>query len=188
MVARVPAESARKSAPASDVRQVDEFADAEPVTTEARAASALAVRAYGSYPAPKGVPRRVWTRTLAEIRAFDRAHALDFAVLHALFARECAAAYQRPYARSLSADWIALRDLVRERGVRGAESAIRRAFDEPLLVGCGIESPGIVVVWADALLAIDDEQLGRDRSRLSAEQADLCRAVIAERESARGGA
>lgn len=181
MGATVSAESARKSAPASEVRSVDGERDDAPLTLEARAASALAARAYGSYPAPEGVPADIWARECAATEVFDREHATDFVAIHDAFAHAYRDAYLRPYTRTLHSDWSVLRLLVREHNPAFALVLVDRAFSEPLLVGAGIETPVIVLNWAGTLGATT-----RRRSRLSRPQASLCRRVIAE--NARGGA
>lgn len=178
MVSTVSAESARKSAPASESWPVDLDSGSAPLSPQERAASALAAREFGSNPAPRGSVHEAWD---AERREFDAAHALDFVSVYDAFAHAYQDAYGRRYERTLHADWKSLRDFVREFGWHTALEVIDRAFSEPLLVGAGIRSVGVVHNLAATLVA--PRPLGV-RSRLDAAQRRLCEAVIAERAGA----
>lgn len=91
-------------------------------------------------------------------------------------------AYGRSYRRTFHDDRMRLALLLRDCGGSRAlaSTLIARAFAEPLLVECGIDSPRLVVAWASTLA-----QPARGGTRLSRAQQRLCRAVIAERAGGR---
>ncbi len=152
--ARKPAPSCEKSSRSKPV-VVGELSIAE------RADSAIAARGYGSKPAS----------------AFDRGHRAAFVAVHARFRRRYRRAYGRVYPRSIHTDWRALRELIREVGAEWAEVVVERVFDEPLMVGAGVESMQLVVAWWPAMVR---HRRKASDSRLSREEQALMRTVIRE--------
>lgn len=182
MVVKGSAESARKSAPASDVVRVAVSDETLSESFLVRGARARLARQRGSNPAPRGVPPAVWKAERALVDLFDLACAADYVRLHDAFAFAFRTVYGRDYDRSLDADWAVLRLLVRELTVERALVAIDRAFREAWLVGAGIDSPALVLNRSSRLL----EQENGDRSRLTPQERRLCARVMAERQRAGG--
>lgn len=121
------------------------------LTVPERALSALMARDYEEAPAPAGVSADLWAHDCAELREFDARFAVLYVRMHERFAELYQRAYGRRYERTIHADWLDLRAMVRDESKQQAPLLIGRAFAEPLLVGAGIDSIGFVRRWAHQL-------------------------------------